>query len=194
MFLKKPYILVHGLSLFLIAWQGFAFDVPNSSILSLTQTGQDIEVELHCWDKSSPPFDVYLERTDEAGVVTPIESPPVELDDIVAHAEPHCDAAWESIEICEKNPASCQDCDEDGVLECQGDNCYKGYRFVVIDECVPPGTWTYSIDPSTKAVDVQDIEYPCPDEDTGCSVAPLPGKPTINGLLAFFDIIVYLLL
>jgi hypothetical protein len=92
----------------------------------------------------------------------------------------------------------CVDCDGDDEAECNG-FCAVTYRFLVIDECVPPGETMYGIrTPETESVfyegeglgftntGIEDTGAACLDDDSGCSVSGLGARRTTSALTALF--------
>lgn len=103
-------------------------------------------------------------------------------------------------DFCQNYPESCVDCDDDSEPECYG-FCAVAYRFEVLDECVPPGEWYYSMNtPESEQhglfnegeglgstnTGVEDTGDPCLDDgDSGCSVSGVGAQAPLGALALF---------
>jgi hypothetical protein len=173
----------------------------------LNQVGQDVEVTVQVFEESDTLLgEDEIPVPDLGSAYTLTRSGTDEFETLL---EDHVFAAGDAFEVTEfgcvpRNiwgsdscPGSehCEDCDDDGEAECDG-LCAVTYRFLVIDECAPPGDALYYIrTPETESVwyeneglgftntVVEDTGAACLD-DSGCSVSGV-GAGSGAGLALF---------
>jgi hypothetical protein len=117
---------------------------PTWWIQSLSLSGQDVNVEVGTDSKNlGLPYDLSIVRENEDGdSVTGINVLLTE-DDAYEKTLWACSGYSVDPPVCEGDPASCYDCDEDDIPECKYPCMYRYYYFLLSDECVQPGTWSY---------------------------------------------------
>jgi len=173
----------------------------------LNQVGQDVEVTVQVFEESDvllgedeipmPGFDsqyTLVRWSAGSGDVVLLEDHVFAPEDAfeVTEFECHTWNIWYD-DGC-SDPAWCDDCDGDDVLECYG-FCAVAYRFLVVDHCVPPGDAMYGIrTPECHSVwaegeglgftntGIEDTGDACLDDDSGCSVSGVGGDAGVGAV------------
>lgn len=173
----------------------------------LNQVGQDVEVTVQVFEDASidlvegemplPDLDstYTLTRGGHQPGTTLFEDRTFSAEEAFEVTDYGCQSfepGLDSVEpdFCQNYPESCVDCDDDSEPECYG-FCAVAYRFEVLDECVPPGSWYYAMStPESEQhglfhegeglgstnTGVQDTGDSClDDDDSGCSVSGVGG-------------------
>jgi len=163
----------------LVSFYAAANDGTPPWIHELEQKGQDVLINIAIIDKGEPgmgaSYDIIRNKAgdqeSEPGTAI-VENRIFNANDAVNISEPGC--RWWEMEpegdYCVKNPAECEDCDDDGKRECWG-WCETTHYFDIVDECVQPGTWSYSLLQSGDDWDIATEQIAVTDSGEECSPA-----------------------
>ncbi|MCK9463319.1 MAG: hypothetical protein M0R80_27175 [Proteobacteria bacterium] len=179
-----------------------ANDGSPPEIFELIQEGQDVVVTfgiLDPWGEPSIDRPFTLTRSGPEGDAVVFESRTFDRAE-AAIRDPHCrfiddDGISDPDEECAAAPASCEDCDEDGVPECPTalDSfdavCVAYLTYDAVDACVPPGPTDYLLresdgdysdyfdaEGSLEVVDSgEECEAAGEGDGSGCSVSGVGG-------------------
>jgi hypothetical protein len=173
-----------------------ANDGTPAKIYELMQDQQDVVITLAIVEGGEPGFneDYTVTRSGPTGERTVVDDEQFDDADVV-DSERRCRGGWNAEEQCAEVPDECEDCDDDGVLECwvAEDGWCETVNYVeVVDRCVPPGETDYELTAEDwgwfddeESIDVEDTGASCLDDDSGCSVSRV-GAEARFGAVALF--------
>jgi len=158
-------------------------DIPAPPcIQSIVQNGQDVTITLSSRDYDPRYHVIYTEfslaryeMSGECRVVTYVEKETFFKEEDAVGREVWCDDRG-SVEDCEEYPEECDDCDDDGTLDCYGFcNCCD-WEFEYTDVCARPGSYIYQVLMPEDDVDVFEDDYDVCDYDNSRRQAIVDSK------------------